>query len=312
VSRIRLLALPLVLVASACGATGSVRDEGGKALADPIRPQGTAEQTVAVYLLQHGKSLKVDRRVSGAPTPERATLVALLEGPTPTEAKRRVGTAIPPGAQLVDFTLEDGAAKIDLVGPFATIQRYAATDDIEARQRQKLLEQIVYTLTEFDTVRSVEVRLNGATIPLLSNQFGPALTRDVFDQAAVKEWHDQTRCVGDETVRGKDRGLRLAVPTFAGGVVSFSGETNAKRGAIVVQLEQDGSLLRSLEEGASYNRPADGGPEPCSQFEGRVEVPWGVSGTVDVRVTVQPVDAGATEREVKKSVVIGDEADLAT
>ncbi len=313
----RVVALMLAAFLAGCGGIDGVRAEGGKELelADPIAAQGTAERTISVYLLRYGKRVTVERTVSGTPSPEQAALQSLLTGPTPVEVKERYVTAIPAGAKLLDFALNNGAVEIDLGGPFETIQRNASTDDIEARQRQKLLEQIVYTLTEFDTVRSVEVRVNGATIPLLNNQFGgPALTRDVFDQPAVAAWHDQTRCTGNEKVGGRKstRALRVAKPVVGAGVVSFAGETDAERGAIRVQLEQDGTLLRSLEEGATYNRPADGGTEPCAQFEGRVEIPWGVTGEVLLRVSVQPVDAGAERQPVELPLDIGNEADLAT
>ena len=63
-----------------------------------------------------------------------------------------------------------------------------------------------------------------------------------------------------------------------GSFVNFKGETNAKRGKIIVQLWQDNRLLRSLEDGALYNRPAENGTDPCAQFDGKIEIPWGVAG----------------------------------
>ena len=142
-----------------------------------------------------------------------------------------------------------------------------------------MLKQIVYTLTEFPDIDNVEVRLNGESLPLGSQFPGTTLTRRLFDDAEVAAPHDQTRCAGNQEPTGKGKALRVPEASVDGSFVNFKGETNAKRGKIIVQLWQDNRLLRSLEgDGALYNRPAENGTDPCAQFDGKIEIPWGVAG----------------------------------
>lgn len=302
----RLLALAGVAFAVAgCGAGEGVRDEGGQAVVNPIADAGADKRTVSIYLLRYGQLVKVQRTVPGA-RPDREALRSLLSGPNVEERAERYTTAIPNDTELSIFQTSNGGVAVDLVAHDDKILRTATTDDIEARQRQLMLKEIVYTLTEFPDIENVEVRLNGESVPL-GNQFpGTTLTRRFFDDAQVAAWHDQTRCDGNQEPTGKGKRLRVPDVSVADGVVAFKGETNAKRGAIVVQVEQDKRLLRSLEEddNAVYNQPAEGGTDPCNQFSGRIEIPWGVRGRVTFRVIVQP-EGDEKPRVVERDVVIG-------
>jgi hypothetical protein len=302
----RLLAIVLVAFAVAgCGASEGIRDEGGQAVVSPIGNVGFAKRTIFTYLVRYGQLVKVQRIVPGAQAPEREALLALLDGPNGREKSLRDTTAIPKGTQLSIFSAPNGAAAVDLIAfNDDGILRTAATDDVEARQRQLMLKQIVYTLTEFPDVDNVEVRLNGEPVPL-GNQFpGSMLTRRFFDDPKVAAWHDQTRCAGNQEPIGKGKALRITGATVDGSFVSFKGETNAKRGMVVVQLWQGGRLLRSLEDGALYNRPVENGTDPCGQFDGKVEIPWGVTGPVEFKATLQPDGADAKPRDVSVHLTV--------
>ncbi len=303
----RLLAvLVLALVAAGCGAGEGIRDEGGQAVVSPIANAGVAKRTIFVYLLRYGQLVKVQRTVPGAQAPEREALLALLDGPNTREQGDRFTSAIPPHTTLASFSAPNGSAAVDLIALDDNgILRTATSDDVDARQRQLMLKQIVYTLTEFPDIDNVEVRLNGESVPLGKQIPTTTLTRRFFDDAKVAAPHDQTRCGGNEEPTGKGKALRVPEVAVDGSFVVFKGETTAKRGKIIVQLWQDNRLLRALEgDGALYNRPTEGGTDPCAQFDGRLEIPWGVTGDVEFKVTLQSDGADEKGRVVTHNLVI--------
>lgn len=86
-----------------------------------------------------------------------AAITALLEGPTPDEAATSpITSAIPDGSQLNGVSIEDGVATVDLSNDFE-----AGNDDGSQIGR---LGQVVYTLTQFPTVRSVAFRIDGRPV----------------------------------------------------------------------------------------------------------------------------------------------------
>ncbi len=120
-ARLLLAALVLVIVAG-CG--------GG---------QDDATTPAHVYFLRDGMVWPVAREVEGDQV-ESATLDALFDGPT-AEEKDALGatTAVSGGGPTL--TIADGVARIQPAGPYSS----------------EALAQIVYTLTQFDTIESVEV-----------------------------------------------------------------------------------------------------------------------------------------------------------
>jgi hypothetical protein len=300
------LLMAVALVVAGCGAGEGIRDEGGQAVVNPIANGLVAKRTIFVYLLRYGQLVKVERTVPGAQAPEREALLALLDGPNIREKGLRYTTAVPQETHLGDFSAPSGAAAVDLFNAIDDdgILRTAATDDIEARQRQLMLKQIVYTLTEFPDIENVEVRLNGESLPLGSQFPGTTLARRLFDNASVAAPHDQTRCAGNQEPTGKGKALRVTEASVDGSFVNFKGETAAKHGRIIVQLWQDNRLLRSLEDGALYNRPAENGTDPCAQFDGKIEIPWGVAGTLQFSVALQPDGADEKPRTVSTDLVV--------
>jgi sporulation and spore germination protein len=304
--RTALIALAVALIAAGCGASEGIRDEGSQRVASPIADAGVPKRPVGIYLMRYGGLAKVTRFVSAA-DPKRGALEALLKGPTAKEAGERYTSAIPAGTGFSVFGPPTGSVSVDMFGgeQLDAILRTATSDDLDARQRQWLLRQIVYTMTEFSDVDNVEVTLNGASLPLSSTTPGSFLTRKIFDDDnRVVQWHDQTRCDGNHEPTGRGKALRVPTVSTDNGLVSFKGETNAKRGRIVVQLVQDQHLVRTLDR-ALYNQPVEGGTHPCSQFEGKLELPFGMTGHAVLRVTVRPDGGDEQPRVVENEVTIG-------
>lgn len=105
-----------------------------------------------------------------------AAVNELLKGPTPAEAASGFGTAIPAGSQLLSLSVENGVATADLSGTFES-----GGGSLSARLR---LAQLVYTLTEFPTIQSVELLVDGVAATTFSSEGividGP-MTRDEFE-----------------------------------------------------------------------------------------------------------------------------------
>ena len=250
--------------------------------------------------------MKVERTVPGAQAPEREALLALLEGPNIREKGCATRRPIPAETHLGEFSSPNGAAAVDLINAIDDdgILRTAATDDIEARQRQLMLKQIVYTLTESPDIDNVEVRLNGESLPLGSQFPGTTLTRRLFDNASVR---GAARPDALRRQPGADR----------------QGQGPARhRGDRRRQLRQ--LQGRDEREARQDHRPALAG-QPAAAVAGRRRAvqpadrerhrsvravrrqdrdPWGVAGTLQFRLTLQPDGADEKPRTVSDDLVV--------
>ena len=99
-----------------------------------------APMVLTVFLLKEGKVAPVQRAVITSPQVAGAALAELLRGPTEEEAAAGFETAIPSGTEHRSARIRDGVATVELSSPLT---------EAEARA------QLVYTLTQFPTVRRV-------------------------------------------------------------------------------------------------------------------------------------------------------------
>lgn len=189
--RIGMALAALALVLSACadrsaGSLGRVSDEvppgdasspspeptkgpkkkGNKGSEEPSEPRTFTYQ---VWLTQGEGFLFVSRRTAQfEPGVGRIALNDLLSGPNDAEREAFIGTEIPDGTELLGLNIEDGVATVDLSGEFAE-----SGSSLEETVR---LAQVVYTITQFDTVRSVRFRIDGEPVEVFGSH-GIALDR---------------------------------------------------------------------------------------------------------------------------------------
>jgi germination protein M len=104
----------------------------------------SAPAILKVYFLQDGKVTVSSRSVVAGPAVARAALVQLLDGVTSAEAGRGLRSDIPPGTKLEDIAIDDDAT--------AVVELSQPVDELATAQ-------IVYTLTQFGSIR--RVRLEG-------------------------------------------------------------------------------------------------------------------------------------------------------
>jgi hypothetical protein len=149
---------------------------------------GERTMTISVYFLRHdqrrGDLIGTAHREIPVPKDKAvaaASMRELLDGPTKAEKKAGLTTSIPQGTELRDVTLdsESKVVTVDLSPEFTQFE-----DDGGSHAAQARLAQVVYTLTQFPTIKSVEFTVAGK--PLTS--FGGAgipldkpLTRTDFE-----------------------------------------------------------------------------------------------------------------------------------
>ncbi len=308
----RVVILVLSCLLAGCGASAGVRDEGNAQLQIALPDASAPMQNVDVYLLQYGHLTAVHRRVRGGRSLARAALNALLGGPAGAEGGQRMASAIPETTNLADLRISPtGDATVELIGSGLAdlVQTQDLTYGPSARQRQLLLEQVVYTLTQFATISYVDVTMNGSPVPLVGFARGQPLTREIFGSLAPRR--PDTACSPELPPHGQrpDGQLRLVRPktdaAVAGGILEFAGESSIAAGSLVVRLVQDGHVLGGVEaEQAQYNVHTQGGVRPCAGFSGSFEVPWGVSGPATLRLEVAPGAAGAKPTVVERHVIV--------
>jgi len=91
-----------------------------------------------------------------------AAVNAVLAGPNPGETARSISTAIPVGSQLLDLTIANGVATVNLSSEF---ESGGSSESILTR-----LGQVVYSVTQFPSVKSVLFEIEGQTASAFSSK----------------------------------------------------------------------------------------------------------------------------------------------
>jgi germination protein M len=116
---------------------------------------------VKIYLIRDGRLVIAHRQVA-PPAVLRGALDALLAGPTSDEQSASLTTAVPAGTTLLDVSLADGLATVDLSRAFGT---GGGTLSMQSR-----LAQIVFTATQFANSTRVLFRMDGVALTTLGGE----------------------------------------------------------------------------------------------------------------------------------------------
>jgi hypothetical protein len=160
----------LVVAAGTIGYFAAGWGSGQAVSLGPPPAQTTSTQTAQSTVQPNGRGLEVwfarDGRLvetlrTHTPTRAVATaaLHALLAGPTRVEGAEGMRSEIPPGTRLLGVTIARGVARVDLSSDYEA--------GASSRSLQLRLAQVVYTLTQFPTVRAVRIAVDGTAV---SNQ----------------------------------------------------------------------------------------------------------------------------------------------
>ena len=176
------LAITLALVGTGCdgGDEGSETTPPASTATEPQPDPPTTDATasqVRVYLVRGEHVGPVSRAVEGEAV-LRGALEQLVAGPAPADEAAGLTTALPEGVEVLDVSIADGTATIDLSSAF---------DDGGGSLSMFLrLAQLVHTATQFPSVERVALRIDGEPVTTFSGEgieLPATLTRaDVAEQ----------------------------------------------------------------------------------------------------------------------------------
>jgi hypothetical protein len=176
---ILLAVLAVVLLCASCGGNddaGDTTTAGATTTATNATTSTTepgAEEAVRVYFAWNEKVGTAGRTVD-TEAPEEGSVAALLDGPDGFETDIGMTTQIPDGTELLGMTITDSEATVDLSSQF---QAGGGTLSMQLRTAQ-----VVFTVTQFETVDTVTIHLDGNEVEGIGGEGIPAnnLTRQDF------------------------------------------------------------------------------------------------------------------------------------
>lgn len=171
-----LVVLVVLAAATGCGSSRTASrtvetraaSAGGTTATAPVATGTTTPAAIVLraYLLRDGVVAPVARTVPLTQGVARAALAELLAGPTAEETSAGFATDVPANARLLGVTIDGGVATVDLTHAFA--------EGAEATVAPRLA-QVVYTLTQFESVTSVRFALDGKPFTALTDGAGVPL-----------------------------------------------------------------------------------------------------------------------------------------
>lgn len=146
------------------GATGSGAGTVSTTNTASGAPPGSAPAEVSYQVwFTRGESLfVVTRTQSSTPRIGTAAVESLLDGPDSAEQSAGVGSQIPAGTQFLGLTIDKGVATVGLTSEYES-----GGGSASLRMR---IAQIVYTLTQFPTVKGVLFELDGRRVDVLGGE----------------------------------------------------------------------------------------------------------------------------------------------
>ncbi len=217
----------LGFVAAGCGAEKAVSlgPAGGKTGTTAVtEPTGTVPTSVSleVWFLDGEQLVPQARSHEATPFVATAAMNALLAGPTAAEAKAGLATSVPAGTKLLGISIKKGVATVDLTSQY---QSGGGSLSMKAR-----LAQVVYTLTQFPTVRAVLFHLDGEPVNVFSGE-GIVLDHPV----GRKDYVDLLPVIA---VDKPAAGARVSSP------VAVSGSANVFEANVTVKvLDENGNVV---------------------------------------------------------------------
>jgi hypothetical protein len=187
-------------------------------------PTGTVPTSVSleVWFLQGEQLVRQTRSLEATPLVATAAMNALLAGPSPAELEAGLATSVPRGTKLLGISIKKGVATVDLTSQY---QSGGGSLSMKAR-----LAQVVYTLTQFPTVRAVLFHLDGEPVNVFSGE-GIVLDHPV----GRKDYEDLLPVI---TVDKPVAGARVSSPA------QVSGSANVFEANVTVKvLDQNGHVV---------------------------------------------------------------------
>ncbi len=227
-----LILASLVLLGGSLGVIAASRDSESAAslgpapkVADTTTEADTtlpAPASLEVWFARGEELVSVRRTHEATPRVATAAIEALLAGPTSAERASGIDTAIPAGTRLLGISITGGVATIDL-----TSEYQSGGGSLSMQER---LGQVVYTLTQFPTVKTVSFRLDGTPVDVFSGE-GIVLSKPV----GRRDYQDLLPVI---VVAKPASGARVTSP------VTVSGKANVFEANVTVEvLDANGRVV---------------------------------------------------------------------
>ena len=260
-------------VAAGCGSEKAVSlgpADGQTGTTAATEPTGSVPTSVAleVWFLQGEQLVRQTRSLEATRLVATAAMKALLAGPSPAELEAGLRTSVPTGTKLLGISIKKGVATVDLTSQY---QSGGGSLSMKAR-----LAQVVYTLTQFPTVRAVLFHLDGEPVNVFSgegivldNPVGRADYEDLLPVIAVDKPADGEQVTSPVQVSGSanvfEANVTVKVLDENGHVVgkTFTTATcgTGCRGTYAVPVkfnvahEQPGTIVVSDDDAAGTGTP---------------------------------------------------------
>lgn len=129
---------------------------------EPTAPADSVDGTPVIAYFVWDEEVVAVRRYAQAPAVAAGAIEALLLGPSGEEAAEGIASAIPAGTRLNGVTISDGVATVDFGDSF---DDGGGTTSMSMR-----VAQVVFTLTQFDSVRAVTFEMDGRKLDVLGGE----------------------------------------------------------------------------------------------------------------------------------------------
>ena len=268
----------LVVLGGSLGVIFASRDpQGAVSLGPAPNPAGSTtgsdttlpeEASLEVWFVRGEKLVSVKRTHAATPRVATAAIESLLAGPTTAESSSGLKSAIPAGTRLLGISINRGVAIIDLTSEY---QSGGGSLSMQVR-----LGQVVYTLTQFPTVKRVSFRLDGTPVNVfssegivLSHPVGRGDYKDLLPVIVVSHPTSGSRVTSPVTVSGSanvfEANVTVKVLDATGRVVGSTFTTatcgTGCRGTYSVDVrfrtdrEQQGTIVVSDDDAAGVGHP---------------------------------------------------------
>jgi germination protein M len=261
-----LATLACAALVSACGGSADASGGGGASTAGaPTQaatptpsPDDTSSITpgeqmaVRVYFLRDEKLGVAERLVPKSEAVATAAATALCLGVNEDEKQAGLSSAVPAGTDLLKLSIKNGVATVGLTGDFAS---GGGSLSMQAR-----VAQVVYTLTQYPTVKSVDLEVNGEPLTVLGGeglQLEPGQTR--------ADWQDFEPAIfverpGVGAVISSPFVLQGTAVVFEGAFMAELRDASGKKlVGTPVQASAGGPERGDFRETVSFSTPATSG-----------------------------------------------------
>lgn len=167
VARAACLLIALAAVSGGCSPAPTEPPTAGPSESPGPTASPSAATVVQAYFYLNGAQgsaglVPVAREIPEQPTVGTAAVEAVLTGPLPGEVAAGISSGVPAGSRLLGLSIADGVAAVDLSREF---ESGGGSASVFVR-----LGQVVYTLTQFPTVQSVQFLVEGQPVSVFSGE----------------------------------------------------------------------------------------------------------------------------------------------